>query len=273
MAAEAQRSRDISLPPAFATNRQWTILEVGLATPVRLSATLGIWNCEIHLQRLGHRPNDQPKEERRQPRATRRKFPMRFTLCLPRSQNNPQPRQPTLTSAEEGGQAPGDLACIAAREQRQITTAGLVPAGLPRLRISPGHSGASRLTRPGHRRIVWPHEIPDSGISHRNAGSSPRSGTEAGDISPVFAALEHAAGDFTTLGTDPSLECSSPPRAPSFPRSEPYEQDYLAAVILAWYFGASRHLHQLSEPAGRPLLVARQHVSVDGERHDGRGAA
>lgn len=56
--------------------------------------------------------------------------------------------------AEEGGQAPGDLACIAAREQRQITTAGLVPAGLPRLRISPGHSGASRLTRPGHRRIV-----------------------------------------------------------------------------------------------------------------------
>ena len=70
--------------------------------------------------------------------------------------------------------------------------------------------GASCLTRPGHRRIVWPHEIPGSGISHRNAGSSPYSGTEAGDISPVSAALEHAAGDFTTLGTDPSLECSSP---------------------------------------------------------------
>jgi molybdopterin biosynthesis enzyme len=48
---------------------------------------------------------------------------------------------------------------------------------------------------------VWPHEIPDSGISHRNTGSSPRSGTEAGDIFPVSAALEHAAGDFTALGT------------------------------------------------------------------------
>ena len=120
-----------------------------------------------------------------------------------------------LISAEEGGQAaapaPGDLACITAREQRQFTTAGLVPAGLWRLGISPGHSGASCLTRPGHRRIVWPHEIPDSGISHRNAGSSPRSGTEAGDISPVFAALEHAAGDFTTLGKNPLLEGSSPP--------------------------------------------------------------
>jgi hypothetical protein len=44
---------------------------------------------------------------------------------------------------EEGGQAAasGALACITAREQRQITIAGLVPAGLWRLRISPGHSG------------------------------------------------------------------------------------------------------------------------------------
>jgi hypothetical protein len=66
-----------------------------------------------------------------------------------------------------------------------------------------------RLSR--HRGIEWPREIPESGISHRNSGSGPRSGTEAGDISPVSAVLEYAAGDFTTLGTDPSLECSSPP--------------------------------------------------------------
>src|SRR5271157_284171 len=82
--------------------------------------------------------------------------------------------------------------------------------------VSPGHSGpAARaqcsLTRANHRGVMWPHEIPDSGISHRNAGSGPRSGTEAGDISPVFAALEHAAGDFTTLGKNPLLEGSSPP--------------------------------------------------------------
>jgi hypothetical protein len=58
---------------------------------------------------------------------------------------------------------------------------------------------------------VWPHEIPDPGISHRNTESGPRSGTEAGDISPVFAALEHAAGDLTTLGTDPLLGGSGHP--------------------------------------------------------------
>ena len=80
--------------------------------------------------------------------------------------------------------------------------------------VSPGHSGPaarapSCLTRAGHRPVVWPHEIPASGISHRNAGSGSRSGTEAGDVSPVFAALEHAAGDFTTLGKNPLLECSS----------------------------------------------------------------
>lgn len=79
--------------------------------------------------------------------------------------------------------------------------------------------GVSCLTRPGHRRIVWPHEIPDSGISYRNAGSSPRSCTEASDIFPVFAALEHAAGDFTTLGTNPLLGGSSPPRTHNFPIS------------------------------------------------------
>ena len=69
----------------------------------------------------------------------------------------------------------------------------------------------SCLTRAGHRPVLWAHEIPDSGISHRNTGSSPRSGTEAGDISPVFTALEHAAGDLATLGKNPPLEGSSPP--------------------------------------------------------------
>ena len=125
-------------------------------------------------------------------------------------------------SAEEGGQAAAragrkDLASVIAREQRQITTAGLVPVGLSRLPVSPGHSGPaarmpSCLTRAGRRPVVWPHEIPDSGISHRSAGSGPRSGTEAGDISPVFAALEHAAGDFTTLGTN--LGHSNSPYSP-----------------------------------------------------------
>jgi hypothetical protein len=82
------------------------------------------------------------------------------------------------------------------------------------IRLLPGKLRARRLVTPGtvlrwhrrlvtgHRPVVCPHEIPDSGISHRDAGSSPRSGTEAGDISPVFAALEHAAGDFTTLGEE-----------------------------------------------------------------------
>ena len=70
--------------------------------------------------------------------------------------------------------------------------------------VRSGRRARSCLTPAGHRPAVWPHEIPDSGISHRSTGSSPRSGTEAGDISPVFAALEHAAGDFTTLGTNPS---------------------------------------------------------------------
>ncbi len=131
------------------------------------------------------------------------------------------PIRTVLSSAEEGGQAAAragrkDLASVIAREQRQITTAGLVPVGLSRLPVSPGHSGPaarmpSCLTRAGRRPVMWPHEIPDSGISHWNAGSSPRSGTEAGDISPVFAAPEHAAGDFTTLGKNPLLEGSSPP--------------------------------------------------------------
>ena len=57
--------------------------------------------------------------------------------------------------------------------------------------VSPGHSGpAARVpscsTRARHRPVVWPHEIPDSGISHRNTGSGPRSGTEAGAYLPGF---------------------------------------------------------------------------------------
>jgi hypothetical protein len=56
-----------------------------------------------------------------------------------------------LISAEEGGQtaapAPEGLASITACEQRQITTAGLVPAGVWRLRISPGHSGSAAQAR------------------------------------------------------------------------------------------------------------------------------
>jgi hypothetical protein len=91
-------------------------------------------------------------------------------------------------------------------------------AAAPHIARSLGSSrpGASCLTRPGHRRIVWPHEIPGSGISHRDAGSSPCSGTEEGDISPVFAPLEHAAGDFTTLGKDP-LHGGSSPRTRQYP--------------------------------------------------------
>jgi hypothetical protein len=127
-----------------------------------------------------------------------------------------------LISAEEGGQAAArtgmkDLSSIIADKQRQITTADLVPAGLSRLwyhsvtRVRAAQTQPC-LTQAGHRPVAWPHEIPDSGISHRSTGSSPRSGTEAGDIPPVFTALEHAAGDFTTLGKNPLLECSSPPR-------------------------------------------------------------
>ena len=108
-----------------------------------------------------------------------------------------------------------DLASIIACRQRQITTAGLVSvcggsAYHPVTQVQPARA-QSCLTRAGYRPVVWPHEIPDSGISHRNTGSSPRSGTEAGDVSPVFAALEHAAGDFTTLGKNPPLGGSSPP--------------------------------------------------------------
>src|SRR6266700_4341251 len=79
-----------------------------------------------------------------------------------------------------------------------------------------GRPVESCLTRAGHRAVVWPHEIPDSGISHSDAGSGPRSGTEAGDISPVFAVLEHAAEDLTTLGKNPLLEGSSPPSDTDF---------------------------------------------------------
>ena len=100
------------------------------------------------------------------------------------------------------------------------------------LGVTPGHSSPatpawSCLTRAGHRPVAWPHEIPDSGISHRNTGSSPCSGTEAGDSSPVFAALEHAAGDFTALGTDHSLECSSPPSDTQSGGTSPFSEHRL----------------------------------------------
>ena len=119
--------------------------------------------------------------------------------------------------AEEGGQAAARAdrkTCprsSPASNARSPPQAWCRTVAAPRITRSLRSSrpGASCLTRPGHRRIVWRHEIPDSGISHRNTGSSPRSGTEEGDIPPVSAALEHAAGDFTTLGTDPSFECSS----------------------------------------------------------------
>ena len=115
-----------------------------------------------------------------------------------------------------------DLAAIIAYRQRQITTAGLVSgcggsAYHPVTQVQPARA-QSCLTRAAYGPVVWPHEIPDAGISHRNAGSGPRSGTEAGDFSPVFAALEHAAGDFTTLGKNPPLEGSSPPSDTVFPQ-------------------------------------------------------
>ncbi len=123
-------------------------------------------------------------------------------------------RRVILTKA--GAHAGEDLAPVIACRQRPIAIAGLVPVRLWRLRVSPGHSGPaarvqSCLTRVGHRPILWAHEIPDSGISHRNAASSRGSDTEEGDISPIFAALEHAAGDFTTLGRNPLLGGSSSP--------------------------------------------------------------
>jgi hypothetical protein len=142
-----------------------------------------------------------------------------------------------LISAEEGGQATArtgtkDLSSIMADKQRQITTADLVPAGLSRLWYHSVTSvraaqTQSCLTQAGHRPVVWPHEIPDSGISHRSTGSSPRSGTEEGDISPVFAALEHAAGDFTTLGKNPLFEGSSPPSDTQSGGTSPFSEHRL----------------------------------------------
>jgi len=98
------------------------------------------------------------------------------------------------------GQAPSGHPSPSAESRPQLGARRAVAA-----LVSPGHSGPaaqaqSCLTRAGHCPVMWSHEIPDSGISHRGTGSGPRSGTEAGDVSPVFAALEHAAGDFTALG-------------------------------------------------------------------------
>ena len=123
--------------------------------------------------------------------------------------------------AGHGGQSGGATAHGSCSAFRRTDSAGRTHRRLGARRavaalVSPGHSGPaarvpSCLTRACHRPVVWQHEIPDSGISHWNTGSSPRSDTEEGDISPVFAALEHAAGDFTTLGKNPLLEYSSPP--------------------------------------------------------------
>jgi hypothetical protein len=56
------------------------------------------------------------------------------------------PDNKALSSAEEGGLSAARAGRktwprVIARKQRQITTAGLVPAWLWRLRIPPGHSG------------------------------------------------------------------------------------------------------------------------------------
>jgi hypothetical protein len=88
--------------------------------------------------------------------------------------------------------------------------------------LKSGRPGASCLTRAGHRPLVWPHEIPDSGISHWNTGSSACSGTEECDISPVSVALEHAAGDFTALGKNPLHGGSSPPSDTIIPHILPF---------------------------------------------------
>ena len=132
-------------------------------------------------------------------------------------------------------------------------------------RVSPGHSGpAGReqrcLTRAGRRRIEWPHEIPDSGISHRNAGSGPCSGTEAGDISPVFAALEHAAGDLTTLGKDPLHGGSSPPSDTQSGGTSPFSEHRLntrtARLMPAASPGADRSRLPPREAAVTGTLIA-----------------
>ena len=116
-----------------------------------------------------------------------------------RRQHEPTAKSWPRSSSASNARSPPQAWCLA------------VAAPLITRSLGPAARAQSCLTRAGHRPVVWAHEIPDAGISHRSTGPGPRSGTEAGDISPVFTALEHAAGDFTTLGTDPLLEYSSPP--------------------------------------------------------------
>ena len=67
------------------------------------------------------------------------------------------------TLVEGRGHRPlGDEPYVPRDLEADLSAAGLVPAGLWRLPVSLKSSrrGASCLTRLGHRRIVWPHEIP-----------------------------------------------------------------------------------------------------------------
>ena len=130
-------------------------------------------------------------------------------------------REGTRSSAEEDGQAaarvgrkgswPRSSPRATPDHHRRLGARHAVAAPRITRSLRSGRPVESCLTRAAHRPVVWPHEIPDSGISHRNAGAGPRSGTEAGDISPVFTVLEHAAGDLTTLGKNPLHGGSSPP--------------------------------------------------------------
>ena len=166
------------------------------------------------------RRSQQVYQRRRDARLTRREQAARrpqwaasgaVTLTCPaHHRHNRQKRAVRRQHEPTGRPGPGHRPQATPDQHRRLGACRAVAA-----LVSPGHSGPaaqvpSCLTRAGHRRVAWPHEIPDSGISHRSTGSGSRSGTEAGDISPVFAALEHAAGDFTTLGKNPSLEGSSP---------------------------------------------------------------
>jgi hypothetical protein len=88
-----------------------------------------------------------------------------------------------------------DLAPVIARGQLQITTAGLVPAGQSRLwyhrSLRSTRPGAVMLDTsrswPGHRPVVRPHEIPDSGISHRHTGKALDRRTETHERRPQRA--------------------------------------------------------------------------------------
>jgi hypothetical protein len=72
-------------------------------------------------------------------------------------------RHDNALNSEEGGQAAAragrkDLASIIARKQRQITTAGLVPAG----RRGAGITQSLRSSRPGAVMLDMSHPLPGS---------------------------------------------------------------------------------------------------------------